>query len=452
MAPDATGAPQAEPDSEPEPGSEPALEPGGDDDELRRRSRAGVRAILADRNFTTYWLATLVSNAGTFMQGIGVPFILYRLTGSNAWVGAAVFANLLPSLLVGPLAGTMTDRFPRRLVLLWANVIQAIAAVGLWVLAALGELTPWRIVALLAVGGVGAGFQYSAAQAIVSLLVPREHLVPALRLNSLGFTGARALGPAAAGFVLDEWGATTTFAVNAISFLVVISALMTLRVKPVPPPTVSESYLSQFRSGIRYTWERPAMRLVVITAFVTALLAQSVVQLAAGIAGETYDVSARGLGLLVTLFGMGSVSGIVILLFVGDRRRRSRVSLTGLVLYGCCCVLSVVTTRYPIGLLAFFLMGTAHVLNGVTLNTTMQAQVDEEFRGRAVTLYLMALLAGMPIGALVLGGIGDLVGLRPTIAASGILLLVYCGHTAWRTNFLAPFDAAPVLPPSTRHR
>ncbi len=402
-----------------------------------------MRAILTDRNFTTYWLATLVSNAGTFMQGIGVPFILYRLTRSNTWVGASVFASLVPSLLVGPAAGIMTDRLSRRLVLLWANVIQAGSAVGMWVLAAVGELTPWRIVALLAIAGIGAGFQYSAAQSIVVLLVPREHLVSALRLNSLGFTGARALGPAAAGLVLDTWGPTTTFAVNALSFVAVIAALMTLRVGGVPPPPTGESFLGQFLSGVHYVWQRPAMRLIVITAFVTALLAQSVVQLAAGIAEEIYDVGPSALGLLVTVFGLGSISGILVLVVTGDRRRRSRVSFTGLVLYGSATVLCVVTTRYWVGLLAFFLMGSAHVLNGVTLNTTMQVHVDEEYRGRAVSMYLMALLGGMPIGALLSGRVGDLVGLRPTIAAGGTLLLVYCAYLAWRTDRLAIFDEIP---------
>jgi predicted MFS family arabinose efflux permease len=249
--------------------------------------------------------------------------------------------------------------------------------------------------------------------------------------------------------VLDQWGATTTFAVNAISFIVVIGALTTLRVKTVTRTPVAESYLTQFLSGIRYVWQRPAMRLVVITAFVTALFAQSVVQLAAGMAEETYDVGASGLGLLVTVFGVGSISGTVLLLLTGDRRRRSRVSFTGLVLYGSCAVLSVVTPTYAIGLLAFFGMGAAHVLNGVTLNTTMQAHVDEEYRGRAVTLYLMALLGGMPIGALVLGSVGDVIGLRPTVAVSGAVLLGYCVGVAWRTDRLALFDDVPrpVPPP-----
>src|SRR4029453_8846180 len=130
------------------------------------------------------------------MQTIGVPFVIYDLTGSNAWVGASVFAGLVPALIVGPFAGIVAHRISPKIVLLWANGIQTVAALGLWILSAHGLLTPWRIIGLLVVAGFGAGFQYASAQAVVAQLVPREHLVQAIRLNTLGFTGARAVGPA----------------------------------------------------------------------------------------------------------------------------------------------------------------------------------------------------------------------------------------------------------------
>ncbi len=394
-----------------------------------------AREVLGDANFSVYFVASLISNSGTFMQTIGVPFVLYDLTGSNTWVGASVFAGLVPSLLVGPMAGILADRISRRIVLLWANGVQAVAAVVLWLLAIHDALTPWRVVGILVVAGIGAGFQYSSAQAIVSQLVPREHLVQALRINTLGFTGARAVGPAIAGVVLHEAGATTTFGVNALSFLVVMAALVPLRLKPFTPAE-REPWGRQLRGAVDLVRSRPSMRLVIAMAFTVALLGQSVAQLVAGISVEVYGKGGGAQGALLAVFGTGSIVSSLVLIFTGDRRRRSRTALTGLLLYGCGAMAVVLTTKLVVGLAAFLLMGLAHVLTGISMNTTLQVQVSEEYRGRVVSLYLMALLAGMPIGALISGRLGDVVGLRPTLAGSGALLVVITIVAALRSELL----------------
>jgi MFS family permease len=402
-------------------------------------ANASARDVLADVNFTTYFVASLISNSGSFMQTIGVPFVIYDLTGSNTWVGASVFAGLVPSLVVGPMAGIVADRMSRRIVLLWANGVQAVAALVLWFMAVHHDLTPWRIVAVLVVAGAGAGFQYSSAQAIVSQLVPREHLVQALRINTLGFTGARAVGPAVAGIVLHEAGATTTFGVNALSFLVVMAALVPLRLAPFTPP-VREPWSRQLRGAVDLVRSRPSMRLVVAMAFTVALLGQSVAQLVAGISVEVYGRGGGAQGALLAVFGTGSIISSLVLITTGDRRRRSRTAFTGLILYGLGAICVVVTTQLAVGLAAFFLMGLAHVLTGISMNTALQVQVSEEYRGRVISLYLMALLAGMPLGALISGRLGDLVGLRPTIAGSGALLVTIAVVAAVRSNLFAGLD------------
>jgi predicted MFS family arabinose efflux permease len=128
-----------------------------------------------------------------------------------------------------------------------------------------------------------------------------------------------------------------------------------------------------------------------------------------------------------------------------------------LLLYGCGAIATVVTTSAPVGLAAFLLMGLAHVLTGISMNTSLQVQVSEEYRGRVISLYLMALLAGMPIGALISGRLGDVIGLRPTIAGSGALLIALTIVVAVRSDRFAGIDvtgeehavAAPVNPPSS---
>jgi predicted MFS family arabinose efflux permease len=190
------------------------------------------------------------------------------------------------------------------------------------------------------------------------------------------------------------------------------------------------------------------MRLVVTAAFVVALLGQSVVQLVAGISAEVYGRGGGAQGALLAVFGTGSILASLFLILTGDRRRRSRTSLTGLVMYGVGAVLSVATTNLAVGCVAFATMGTAHVLNGISLNTTLQLQVADAYRGRVISLYLMALLAGMPIGALVSGRLGDWFGLRPTIAVSGGLLVAYCVYISLRSGGLRGLDSVGEAQPT----
>jgi MFS family permease len=399
---------------------------------------------LRDRGFAIYSVGATISNAGSFMQSVSVPFVLFQLTGSNAWVGAGAFAWLVPSLIVSPWAGTLTDRFDRRLLLLWANIVQLASAFGLFVLAAEHAMTPARILGLVIFGGFGAGFQYAAAQSMAAVLLPKEQLIEGVRLLSVGFTLSRAAGPAVAGYVLDEWGAKATFGLNAVSFVSFIVALLIIRVRPVDRAPSTESWTVQFRSGFSYVMQRPALRLVVITALFTSFFGQSMVQLAAGLAKDDFGVEGRGFGVLSAVYGIGAVVATVMLVVGAERLRRSRMTLIGLGLFSAGIFVTIATKELAVGLVGFLVAGTAHALCGTSLNTSMQAQVDEEYRGRAISMFMMALLIGMPFGALTGGWLGDRVGLRSTLAAYASVLIGYLAVALTKLHRLRLLDGSSV--------
>jgi MFS family permease len=407
--------------------------------EVLRQPVSG-REILRNRNFIVYLAAAIVSNAGSFMQSLSVPFVLLDLTDSYTWVGVGTFAWMVPSLVVGPLAGTVSDRFDRRHVLLWSNLVQLCAALGLWALAFTDAMSPVRIISLVVVGGLGAGFQYTASQSMAAVLLPPEQLLQGVRLNSTGFTAARALGPAVAGVVLATWGATAAFGINAASFLCFIVALLFVRTRPVTLSTSTEGWVERFRSGFRYVRARPALRLVVMSAFVGAFFGQSMVQLAVGLAEDEYHVGGGGLGALVGVYGVGSTAASVLLVIGDARLRRSRMAMLGLSLFGVGLLVSVTTQWFVLAIVGFLVAGVAHGLTNISLNTAVQAQVHEEYRGRALSLFLMALLAGMPFGALAGGLLGDLVGLRPTLATFAAVVLAYLLFVIVRRDRMAALD------------
>jgi MFS family permease len=401
---------------------------------------ASVGAVLRNVNFSVYYLTAFISNAGTFMQGIGVPFVMYELTESNTWVGASVFAVMIPSLLMGPIVGPLADRRDRRMILLGSSIVQLVAASALWLLAISDALTPWRIVGCLVVAGFGAGFQNATAHALIPLLVPSRQMMTAIRLNAVNFNVARVIGPVAGSLVLTHWGYRSTFALNAASFVVVIAGLMVARPRRIVYSNEHEPWIRAFRSSIDYVRSRQSMRQLMVFSFMLSVFGASVWQLTAGLVAEDYHASESGIGYLIASFGVGaSVCGLT-LLARGDRYLRSRMTLAGISCYGLGALLAVVTPHIEVGLFGFALMGAAHSLGGVASTSTLQTQVSEDFRGRVLALFIMSSFVGIPLGSVAGGRLGDIFGLRPTLAAYGLALGLYVVYAVARLDRLRIFD------------
>lgn len=401
---------------------------------------ASVGDVLRNFNFSVYYTTAFVSNAGTFMQGVGVPFVMYELTKSNTWVGASVFAVMIPSLLMGPIVGTLADRRDRRIILLGSSIVQLIAATALWLLAINDALTPWRIVGCLVVAGFGAGFQNATAHALIPLLVPHDQLMPAIRLNAVNFNVARVIGPVAGSLVLTHWGYRSTFALNALSFLVVIVGLLVARPRRIVYSGAHEPWLRAFMTSVDYVRSRRSMRQLMVFSFMLSVFGASVWQLTAGLVAEDYHAKESGIGYLIAAFGVGASIAGLFLLARGDRFRRSRLTLLGISFYSLGALVAVITPFIGVGLIGFALMGSAHSLGGVASTSTLQTQVSEDFRGRVLALFIMSSFVGIPLGSVGGGRLGDIFGLRPTLAAYALALALYGAYAFVRLDRLHLFD------------
>lgn len=397
-------------------------------------------ASLRHRDFAIFWSAASVSNSGSWMQTITVPYVIYVLTNSTAWVGFTVFVTFLPGVLAGPASGAIADRFSRRSVLIVTTTMQTAVALVLWVLWASGVASTWNLLAVLVLSSVASNVNITAWQAFVPALVPPEDMLGAVRLNSVQFTAARAIGPAVAGAALARFGPGFAFMANAVSFLLVIGALLVVRPRPNPVPAESTSMLRQFAEGVTYVRQRAVMWQSVLTILVVSLLPSALVQLAPAFADRQFDAGKAGYGLMVAAYGVGSVIGSVGIAAQADRGRRSVASLWGLGGSFVGVVLLAATTSFTIGCVALVVMGAAYVTVTISLNTSIQARVEEAFRGRAVSIYLMAMLTGLPLGALALGAVADVVGLRPTMLAAAGILAVYAAFVVTRLEGLRAID------------
>ena len=253
-------------------------------------------------------------------------------------------------------------------------------------------------------------------------LVPRPVLLSAVRVNSMQFTAARAFGPALAGLVLATLGPSAAFGFNAISFLAVIGALLTIVPRPPVATERGVKVYAHFREGLRYVRQRPSLYVSVLMVMLIALFGVAIVQLVEPIARHVFDVGAGEYGLMSAAYGLGAVIGGVFTVAYGDKFRRSRLAFIGLAMMAAGDLLLGLAPAYQVALVALLAMGLAQVFCMVSCNTAIQENVDEAYRGRASSLFSMSFFAAAPIGALVGGIVGDLLNLRVTVVAAALIL------------------------------
>jgi MFS family permease len=400
----------------------------------------GALAAMHHRDFALFWSAALLSNTGTWMQTITVPYVLDQLTHSTVWVGVGAFATFFPATVVGPLAGALADRHDRRTILLLSQVVLMLSALALWAIWVSGDATPGLIVACVIVGAIGAGITIASWQAFVPQLVPPDAMVSAVRLNAMQFTGARAFGPALAGLVLAEFGPGTAFLANALSFLLVIGALLLIAARPVRVVAAAGSVLAQFRDAIRYIRRRAVLIVSVLGALFSSLLGVSMIQLAEPFARHVLHEGGGKYGLLVAAYGVGAITGSVVTVARGDVLRRSSLTVVGFATMVVAVLTFGLAPVYAFALLGLYGIGLAQSFAMVSCQTAVQVNVDEHYRGRVLSVYVMSFFAGTPIGALVGGIAASWIGLRATIVISAILLAVAITITMIRYPWLRVLD------------
>ncbi len=404
-----------------------------------RRFSDAFRA-LRYRNYALFWSAALVSQTGSWMQNLTVPYVVYRATGSEAWVGFATFCQYFPAFVLSPVGGMLADRLPRRTVTLLANVIGIVGAVALAVVWRDGAASPWTTVGLVTLVGAATGIGLPAWQSLMPSLVPPELLQNAITLNSAQFNAARAFGPALGGLVLARWGPSTSFTVNAISYLAVIAAVLATRVAAVPAPERREGPLQQVRAGLGYARRHRGVKVAVGLVFSVAALGSPVIPFVAVFAAEEFDVDRAAYGWLYACLGIGAVCAALLLASVGERVRRSRQASIAAIAYCGALVGFALAPTYWVAVVLMLGIGFGYLSTVNALNTSIQLLVDDEYRGRCLALYAMAITGGFPLGAWVQGEIAHRIGVRATVAGAAVILLGVVLTVVTRPSVIGALD------------
>ena len=419
----------------------------------RMPGRAGLgRAFVAlrHRNFRLFWCAALVSNTGTWVQNITVPFVLYSLTGSAVWVGVATFAQFIPFVVTGPLAGSLADRVPRRRLLLVTHGVLALNALALWATWVAGVRSPVLLVCLLAFQGTVAGLFVPSWQAFITELVPRSELLNAITLNSAQFNASRAFGPALGGLILATLGPDWAFFLNAASYGAVIVGLLLIRLVadrrlPGDGSPHRPGVLREFADSIRYIRHQRGIAACVLVVVAIGLLTSPIFSLLVVFAEEVFRVGRSLYGLLGAAVGIGAVLATP---FVSGRhpdRRRGVFVAGALTIHALAALAFALAPGYWFAIVALLVMGATYLAFAATLNTTLQLLVEDARRGRIIAVYLMGLTLALPVGALIQGWLVEQVGPRATVAGGALLLLTATAALASRGWFGAMDGPAPEL-------
>jgi MFS family permease len=396
--------------------------------------------VLRHRDFTLCWSGSLISATGSWMQNVTVPFVVYRMTGSTTWLGFAGFMSLIGATVGGPIGGSLADRYSRRWMLVVTLSSLAAFALAIWAVWTTGVATPGIIVSIVGVAGVFTGMNNSAWQAFIPQLVDPEELADAVRLNSMQFTIARAIGPACAGLVLETLGASAAFLLNAVSYAFVIAPVLIARSRPQTYSTTHRSLVDDFRDGLRYVHRRKYLSLPIVLSGVGTMLGTAVVQLAPAIATDMFDVGRGAYAFLVAAFGVGAVCGIVLVSIVADHYALSAATRNGVVGLSLSVVALGLAPVYGAGVAAMFAMGALFMVFSTALATFVQSRVDDAYRGRVVAVYYSVAIIAVPIGALLEGVLASVMGLRVVVVGAGLLLLIYSLYVLVRYRRLRMLD------------
>ncbi len=398
---------------------------------MREKLRRVFKAFTY-RDFSLLWGGAFTSSVGTWMQAVAQNWLILTLTGSAFYLGLCAFLSDAPFLLFSLFGGVLADRVDRRRILLASQVVQLTSAFLLAGLVAASWVRVWHILVLAFVVGFAQSFGGPAYQALVPTLVDREDLPNAVALNSIQFNLARVIGPVLGGWAFYALGAAACFALNGVSFLAVIAALLVLRRGAFAAAPEAGSVVESLKAGVAAVRMSGPLRGLVGLAFAVSFLALPLVTFLPLFAKDIFGQDAAGYSRLLAAFGLGAVAGAIGVAGVGHVKRRGSIGVTMTVVFGVLMIGFSVSRRVPLSLAILFLAGASMMAVFATFMTLVQTNVEEGMRGRVVSVYTLAFRGAMPLGNLTAGILAAAVTAPWVLAGNGLVLILFGGGVLFR--------------------
>ncbi len=390
---------------------------------------ASLRA-LNHQNFRRYYIGQTVSQLGSWIQSTAIMWLAYRLTGSTAATGTIGFLAMVPYIVITPIAGAVSDRVSRRKLLMIVLTLSILQATALTYLTATGQITIVSLGVLAFMQGILNGVEVPTRHAFFAQLIEHpEDLPNAIALNSININSTRLIGPAIGGLLISAASEALCFGLNAFSYIAVLIQLARIHPREAAPHSRKTSLFGDLVDGWKFALSQPVIRALLFTLGVVSFSISAYTSLMPAISVQVFSKGAELNGLFISCVGFGALVGAIVL--------ARRPSVRGLTRW-----LLVVTWMAAIGVLGFSvsrnewlsfacmaLTGMGLMGSSATVNTIIQSIVDEDKRGRVVSIYSTFFIGAAPLGHLAAGWLAEHIGAPRTFTVCGAICA--CAATAY---------------------
>ena len=392
--------------------------------------------VLRNRNFSIYLVGSTFSLHGLWIQRVAIGWLAWELTESETWLGIIALSEFLPIMLFGPLFGVLADRLHRKTIAFAANVLNGMLALLLFVLVLLQIIDIYLLFAItMCLGIVSSAFQ-PVRMSLIPSLVPEKLLAPAVAAQSIVFNVSRFLGPAIAGLAIATAGLAWAFAINAVTYLAMLLALLLVKLRRARSGGEKSHFFAELKDGIDYTYRHADIRQQLIIVALSALFGRAVIVMLPAFAGSVFGGGSSTLATLTSVSGAGAVVAGFYLTVIGSGNRLLWSTVGGTVVTGVLMTLLGATTNYALGIVLVAILGFSLTLVGVGSQARIQTIVAETMRGRVLSLWAAVAFSAPAIGSVIIGSIADRHGLGITVVIGGIVCTLLSLVLAWSVSRL----------------
>lgn len=385
---------------------------------------SNVADAWKQRNFAIYMTGAGIALVGMWAQRIAVAWLAWELTKSTTWLGLIAFADLFPTIILTPIAGVIADRMDRRKLSLISQFAAFLQAIVLTVLVYTDWIDIWSLFFLTFLLGIAMAYATAARLAMVPNLMEAEHVPSALASDAAIYNSARVVGPMLAAVLIAFVGIAGAFLVNCLTYVVFLVCLMKIRLVRNESRGRTGGMLAQTLEGMRYAAKHPGIGPMLIVLTALAISVKPFLDLLPGLADNVFNSGVNGFAQLAAAGGTGAVLCAIWFALRGRIEGLTFITLSALIVGPLGIVLMCISDMFWLGLIGSFIAGSSITLTGTGVQTLMQHSVDGAIRGRVLSLYGM-LHRGVPaLGALLMGIMGDQIGLQATLIGGALIFCV----------------------------
>ncbi|MCC3450419.1 MAG: MFS transporter [Microcoleus sp. PH2017_39_LGB_O_B] len=392
---------------------------------LAKIKKIKLPPALRSQNYRLFFAGQGISLIGSWMTQVATVWLVYNLSDSPWMLGVVGFTSQIPTLILLPFAGVLIDRTNRHRVIIATQILAMVQSLALAFLALTGVINIWQILILSFCQGAINAFDAPARQAFVSELVEKkEDLANAIALNASMFNGARLIGPAIAGLVIGTVGPSYCFLLDGISYIAVIAGLLAMKIKPRKIAASNTKPLQRLKEGFDYAFGFPPIRAILLLLALVSFAGMSHTVLVPIFATKILNGGPQTLGFLMAASGVGAFAGAIYLI-----GRKSIVGIGKLIaispaIMGFGLIGFGLSRILWLSLIMMLFVGFGFIIQFAGGNTFLQTIVEDDKRGRVMSIYTMAFFGVTPFGNLVAGGMANYIGSPNTVILGGIICIL----------------------------